>query len=587
MPSSLSGGFDFQIQLSISALQKVLQAVYKSGMIPNFLSQELNILGEQYQVDIYLDEPKLDFAYDPSLSNLIAFKQPLVLRREAVFEEYSGYFRFTTELYKTSKVIEGSQVDFITLDFSSATPENIQLDLPVDPFLQGLIKAWISSVLVTQIMHIPVSPSIPQDGPMKIGYWNFKEFYDPEFSPPQNSESYYQHNFLSFFINTFPGEMPLPDAVQLFLRYTPQSTPNPSPYNVDYAISLPADMIYKAINEVINAMNFPSAVQGQSDVFLNSINMSLQDGRIHFSGNLTYIVSGPIEAEFDFEGNCGLHISGDRLEISSPHLVVDPPWWIDLLNLLPFIGQIFIGMIQRAIEEATSNISFGVDIPNLTFFVSDIAVTTGTPPSTPAVKFTNSGSIAIFSTGLVVKGIMEILVNEVEIKKPRYITAHKDTMEFHRDFCVYGKKIKHKLQFINEEHAWSQGYNGCGYCCPDYDRIASGDLSFWIKAPGYTEGEEVTIEFDIQGELLEQIGRRGSINPISQHLSKQDTINEDGNYGTFIGYDDLMSGKWQFTIKSGSWSIKFTCSVIGDRTRHMQLIIGQDKYETIMISGKK
>lgn len=381
--------------------------------------------------------------------------------------------------------------------------------------------------------------------------------------------------------------MPLPDAVQLFLYYTPQSTPNPSPHNHDYAISLPADMIYKAINEIINAMNLPSAVPGHSDVLLNNINMSLEDGRIHFWGKVTLIVNNLPDASADFEGNCGLFISGGNMEVSGMHLNVELPWWIDLLNLLPFIGQIFTGMIQRAVEDATSDISFGVKLPDLTFMAGDIAVTTGNPPSIPAVKFTNEDTVNIFSTGLVVNGSMEIFVTEVEIKKPRYITGHKDTLEFHRDFCVYGKKIKHKQQFINEEHAWSQGYNGCGYCCPDYDRIASGDISFWIKAPGYTEGEEVTLEFDIQGELLEQIGRRGSTSPISQHLSKQDTIHEDGNYGTFIGYDDLMSGKWQFTIKSGRWSIKFTCSVIGDKMHHIQLIIGQDKYETIMISGKK
>ena len=212
----------------------------------------------------------------------------------------------------------------------------------------------------------------------------------------------------------------------------------------------PIQDLGKAIGDSIAEMKLPSAVPGHSDVTMNSIGMSLEDGNIHFWGSVTKTTSGLPDADADFDGHCGLVISGGKLEVNPLQVDVDLPWWIDLLNFLPFIGQILIGMIHRAVEEATSSISIAIDIPELTFFAGDIAVTTGTPPSTPAIKIKNEGRIAVHPDGLVVYGTFDIFVNEVELHKSRYITGHKATLEFHRDFCVYGKKATNNERFINE-----------------------------------------------------------------------------------------------------------------------------------------
>jgi hypothetical protein len=97
----------------------------------------------------------------------------------------------------------------------------------------------------------------------------------------------------------------------------------------------------------------------------------------------------------------------------------------------------------------------------------------------------------------------------------------------------------------------------------------------------------VTLEFEIQGEMLEQTGQRGSTSKINEHLKKSEKIIDDGKYTALISFKDLMAGKWQFTIHSGSWTDKFTCHVIGDRTHDMKLTFGQNGYKTYMIHGKK
>lgn len=451
MPSTLSGGFDFEVQFTFAAIQKVLQAVYKSGMIPNYLSKEVDVFGGKHKVDIYFDQPAVYFAYDPSMTNPITFRQSIIVRIEDLYDEFEGNYGFTTELYKKTQTINGAAVDFITLDFTSAAPDQIQLNLPVDPALTGIIKLAISALLFTQIINIPVSPSIPKDGPLNIGYWDFKVFHDPSFHPPEHYwEGYYHHDFMGFFMNTANASTPIPNSVPLFLYYEAQGQSSQPVYNQDYAFSIPADLINKAIGDSIAEMKLPSAVPGHSDVTLNSIGMSLENGNIHFWGSVTKTTSGLPDADADFDGHCGLVISGGKLEVNPLQVDVDLPWWIDLLNFLPFIGQILIGMIHRAVEEATSSISIAIDIPELTFFAGDIAVTTGTPPSTPAIKIKNEGRIAVHPDGLVVYGTFDIFVNEVELHKSRYITGHKATLEFHRDFCVYGKKATNNERFINE-----------------------------------------------------------------------------------------------------------------------------------------
>lgn len=97
----------------------------------------------------------------------------------------------------------------------------------------------------------------------------------------------------------------------------------------------------------------------------------------------------------------------------------------------------------------------------------------------------------------------------------------------------------------------------------------------------------MTLEFEIQGEMLEQTGQRGSTSKINEHLKKSEKIIDDGKYTALISFKDLMAGKWQFTIHSGSWTDKFTFHVIGDRTHDMKLTFGQNGYKTYMIHGKK
>ena len=293
MPSTLSGGFDFEVQFTFAAIQKVLQALYKSGMIPNYFSKEVDVIGGKHKVEIYLDQPAVYFTYDPSMTNSITFRQSIIVRIEDLYDEFEGNYGFTTELYKKTQTIDGAAVDFITLDFTSATPDKIQLNLPVDPVLTGIIKLALSTLLSTQIINIPVSPSIPKDGPLNVGYWDFKVLHDPSFHPPEHYwDAYYHHDFMGFFMNTANTSAPIPDSVPLFLYYEPQGHSSQPAYNQDYAFSIPADLINKAIGDSIAEMKLPAAVPGHSDVTMNSIVMNLEEGNIHFWGNVTKETSG-------------------------------------------------------------------------------------------------------------------------------------------------------------------------------------------------------------------------------------------------------------------------------------------------------
>lgn len=473
MPSPLTAGFDFTAQLSQLFAEKVFRAAYDTGRIPNLVSRSFSFGGVTVTGDLYLSRPSMRFVRHPSFVSAARVDIPLLLRLSTLDDEVSGTASVVVPIaFESSTDGAGAPGRMLVADFRGLADTDVSIPgLGSSPPAQAagpLLQEAVATLLRTQVLRVPVSPSIAGLTPFVTG----RIFCDPDFKPPATTH-YPEPDYIAIFLNLDGQQMPLPDQFPPQLAHMVEVA-HELQRGYDSMLAIPADFVLQSIRDGLARAglgSLPAALPGDSSVTIEALNFELRPGHLHVSGRASKSVDLVPDPTADISADLTVGIFNGQVQITTHNVKIGLPAWADALHfLLPFLGTVILSVVQRAIESLSGQ-TIGIPLPALSFFAGDIQVSTVPSAARPAVIVDNTGNLFMRPDGVQLGSTIDLQIATVPIARPIYIRAHIVSLEFHRVGCEFGDKIKasNLRRFVRETAALAAGFNGCATCCPEFN----------------------------------------------------------------------------------------------------------------------
>ena len=527
----LTRGFDLVAQLSEDVCEYIFRMAYWSDLpfgIPDFVS-ESNASDSADVVELYFSVPRLEFVSIGDLQNTVRITFAFKAR---VFPETVEASAVVTVAMAATLSTDGSNV--IVVDFVDAPDQfKISDSFPRDDaLLDSRVKPVLVKTLFLRLKGRPISPPVSAT----IPFFTFRTHILP------------LGRFLGVYVMRENNPSPAPGGMEAWVQ---NDVYRPTRPRSGVAIGLPRELVIPIIERSLVTQGFGSsdllkASPTDDTITINSLSMSLEPGYIRVVGNVTKEIDVLPDPDVDFEVWIGLWIQNGVLEVHVLHVDADLPWWLSTLHfLLPFAGTVIIDVIRRAVPEAIAKAIGGVaqgSVSEVAAFGSDL------PNAGGLVKVTNTGTVSIRPSGLVIPGQAETIFNPRDIKAPLYIFGNYETKEFHRPDCQYflAMKAAKRMPFINPLHALRSGYNGCAWCFPIYNDPHPGRVVFLAK----DDGQDVNFAGKIEGQRTDSLTVGGLVvePKISMIVSFRVTAGH-------LRWWQIPTGQWRFifSMEDSSW----------------------------------
>jgi hypothetical protein len=597
MAKELSAGFDIAAVISEAAINKVYQISYWAGLLPTHGSTTFADATGEHALELSFLLPTLQFVDLANLQNAVKLRFPFLAQVPSKNAQGAGAVAlFLTAQKETALDADNEEVEFVVLDFSTVPVSQLEFEPEPHPPLPnamahsfGVLAPGVvedvaaplaASILTSGLSKIPLTPNISS----VFGFFTFRTYVDAGFSLPPDGTPYVLPRVLGAYVKFDSGHRDAPAQPPLQLRR--QIVPNPHHYGYIWAgademkIALPAELIHARIGEALAAQGLsplPAALPDDASVVINELDITLGDGCLVVTGNVTKVIEDGPDADVDFTLKITLAIENGTLQTTVIDKDIDLPWWADALPfLLPFLGSAILQSIQLTVAEETG--SLGQFTGGL---LSDVNVFSNQLPgialAQAALTIHNEGDIEISPAGLVLPGQVEATLGETSIEQGFYVYGHLHSREFHRKGkgCPYLEKLKAKntMLFLSPAAALSQGYNGCRFCYPDYDAGPAGriilhfrdlasmpqpakatvSLRFAMLQSVTIGDEEVKPQFDVQRSY-------------SRHLEDDGVV-----YFDDFGLPDFLPGSWELKVEANGWTT--TCALT---VKKWAKVTGQD-----------
>ena len=561
MSTIITYGFDFMAQLSDDFIETVFRAAYWTGRIPYPISRPFVENSIEYQLDIYLNIPYVEFCNTADLGDALAINFQFLVRTNRLDEDFGGRCSVTVPYGREEKDINEKSMLYYAAQFAELSEDSFTVgltktttfieDVPDAQYFNALIRETLCSLFTEEIKEIPITPSIRPGFNVAHG----RMFYDPDFARPPYGEYTYP-NFFAYFLNLRDDEIPVPDTVASSFKYYMY-------YYQRYAeleMALPVEFLLQMLDQAINNLQLPADIE---DITLNSVSYSLNDNFIDVEGNVTY--SG-IDA--DFTGRLVFLFEGSNIRINIVNLDVDLPWYVDILDAI--IG----GAITRSLEEASTGLGIDQPAPFTTVFRPELPLS---GVDQPIVEVDNCAPIWLDNGGVRFRSHINLIYEKISRPGPSSRSRDSDRGGHWGRASSYADKIRANLiVFKDENAALEHGYDGCSFCYPEFDKTNPGKLvlycAFTNQPPDSTVTKTITCHLEL---IQEKAGTKGSTEPEAKTKTFELKTDAQGACQSLSSFDGLHPGRWLIRVTCESWTTECTRHVVGDRTRYFRFIDGK------------
>lgn len=536
----LSNGFDLAAEISEDVCEYIFRMAYWSDLptgIPDFVSH--TDPGDPADIiELYFGVPSLQFIQVGDLQNAVKITFPFTAR---VFPETVEASAIVTVIMAATLRDNVIVVDFVDAPDQFRISDAFPRDVAV---LEARVKPLLVTTLFQKLKGRPISPPVSAS----IPFFTFRTYIVPP-TAQQSAPS----RLLGVLVNRTNTPAAPPGMVEAWIQNDPYRPMRPQR---GIAIAIPVEIVLPIIQKSLAAQGFastdlPKTSPTDSTITINSLSLTLQQGHIRIVGNATKEIDVLPDPDVDFEVLIGLWIQDGALQINVLHVNADLPWWASALHfVIPFVGTVILDIIRQAVIESIGNAVGGVAqgaVSEIAAFGSDL------PNAGGLVKVTNTGSISIRPTGLIIPGQAQTIFNPRAIKSPDYIFGNYETKEFHKRDCAYYVMMKaaKRTPFINPLQALRRGYNGCNWCYPEFNNPHPGRVVFHLSDPSADVNFVGSIE-----------GARAAPDSVGG-LSVVPTINLLSNFALSPRprWWQIATGEWKFILTSDDDAWRAECVV--------------------------
>jgi hypothetical protein len=576
MGKELSAGFDIAAVFSEATVNTVFRLAYSVGLLPLHASTTFSHASGDHTLELYFLPPTLEFIALPNVNDPIKLRFPFLAQVPTMNAQRAGAIIVFVTASKLQALDDNDEeFNFVVLDFSTIPVDQFQFDTEPNPQLPfsaastfEMLDASIvhdvaaplaKDVLAQGVSQIPITPQVPST----FGFFTFRTYVDESFTLPPQGTVYVLPRVLGAFVNVNNVAMdpPANPPLELIQHITPV------PHYASYAwaeadqikVAVPEPLIKGTIDQAMTDKGLkplPATLEisGGDEVTINALDVTLASGHILVTGNVD---------DVDFSVKIVLAFENDQLQSTIIDKDFDVPWYLDFLEVfLPVVGSAIVQSIELAIAKGLDSI--GEQAGGL---LGDVNVFANELPgiALAQVRIHNNGDIDISTSGFVLPGQLETILNTTAPEPGFYVYGHLHSHEFHRkgQGCPYLEKMKPKntILFLSPAKALSMGYNGCRFCYLDYDAAIDGRmlLNFRDLGPNPTEGNRsVSLRFALQEAVsLDDLEVKPEFELTRSYKGK---LKDDGIvYFSDAGLPDFLPGTWKVDVQLASWST--TCEV--------------------------